>query len=131
MLGSFSDTDRNPTRRPVVPQQCPETGSGFSVGGPIWADPIHDQDFVARLLDHVEGSPEGMYPSKSRIGAVLTNVAEELPDCPLYFDMHDLCGLLHVSPPKSELLRSAIVNAGYRLVRSSGHGPADATVMLL
>eukprot|EP00798_Chlamydomonas_sp_ICE-L_P005931 gene5931-33505_t len=31
---------------PVVPQKCPDTGSGFIMGGPIWAEPIHDFEFV-------------------------------------------------------------------------------------
>jgi tRNA G26 N,N-dimethylase Trm1 len=38
---------------PAVPQQCPETGSGFTMGGPFWAEPIHDAAWVAGLLDQV------------------------------------------------------------------------------
>ena len=36
-----------------MPQQCPETGSGFTMGGPFWAEPIHDSAWVAGLLDQV------------------------------------------------------------------------------
>ena len=39
---------------PAVPQQCPETGSGFVMGGPYWAEPIHDPAWVAGLLDQVK-----------------------------------------------------------------------------
>jgi tRNA (guanine26-N2/guanine27-N2)-dimethyltransferase len=36
-----------------VPQQCPETGSGFQMGGPFWAEPLHDPEWVQGLLQQV------------------------------------------------------------------------------
>ena len=39
---------------PAVPQQCPETGSGFHMGGPFWAEPLHDPAWVAGLLAQVK-----------------------------------------------------------------------------
>lgn len=47
-----------------------------------------------------------------RLKGLLTTVAEELPDAPLYFNHHDICKTLKCTPFKSELLRSAILNAG-------------------
>lgn len=36
-----------PGAGPAVPDmRCPETGSGYIMGGPIWAGPIHDFDFA-------------------------------------------------------------------------------------
>jgi tRNA (guanine26-N2/guanine27-N2)-dimethyltransferase len=43
-----------PGAGPAVPQQCPETGAGFLMGGPFWAEPIHDMDWVAGLLQLVK-----------------------------------------------------------------------------
>jgi len=105
----------SPGQGPVVPQKCPETGSRYLVGGPLWNGPLHDQEFVGRVLEEVSGSGGGRYPAKERIAAVLTNVAEELPDAPLYFDQHEVCKVLRTTAPKAETLRSAIANAGYRV----------------
>ena len=43
-----------PGQGPTVPQQCPQTGSGFLVGGPFWAEPLHDMDFARSLLQAIE-----------------------------------------------------------------------------
>ena len=39
---------------PAVPQQCPETGANFLMGGPFWADPIHNMDWVHGILESVK-----------------------------------------------------------------------------
>ena len=43
-----------PGHGPVVPQQCPETGSGWIMGGPLWSQPIHDAAWVKGVLDILE-----------------------------------------------------------------------------
>ena len=35
--------------------RCPDTGSNYLMGGPLWAEPIHDQAFVKGLLTEMEG----------------------------------------------------------------------------
>lgn len=42
-----------PAHGPAVPQACPETGARYLMGGPLWAEPIHDQAFVASLITQV------------------------------------------------------------------------------
>lgn len=42
---------------PAVPQQCPETGANFLMGGPFWADPIHNMDWVHGILKSVQVRP--------------------------------------------------------------------------
>lgn len=39
---------------PAVPQKCPETGANFLMGGPFWADPIHNMEWVQGVLKHVQ-----------------------------------------------------------------------------
>lgn len=39
---------------PTCPPQCPETGSGFRVGGPIWSAPMHDMEWVLEALRRAE-----------------------------------------------------------------------------
>ena len=52
------------------------------------------------------------YQAFDRIQGLLTAVSEELPDVPLYFSLHDIAHTCKTTPPRSEVMRSAIVNAG-------------------
>ena len=51
---------------PPVGQKCEHCESGFHMGGPIWLDPIHDQLFVAQLLQSIQVSRTGAY--ECRVG---------------------------------------------------------------
>lgn len=53
-------------------------------------------------------------PAYNKLHSLLTAVSEELPDCPLYFNLHDMCKTLRSSAPKADTFKSALVNAGYR-----------------
>lgn len=46
-----------PGTGPAVPQHCPETGANFLMGGPFWADPIHNMDWVQGILKSVQVIP--------------------------------------------------------------------------
>ena len=56
-----------------------------------------------------------VYQAAPRVLALLTAVAEELPDAPLYYSMHSLSRTLRCTPPPAEALRSAVLNAGFRV----------------
>lgn len=47
-------TKYSPGVGPPVPQECPETGSAFQIGGPFWAGPLHDPAWIHGLLDSIE-----------------------------------------------------------------------------
>ena len=53
-------------------------------------------------------------PAYSKLHSILTAVSEELPDAPLYFNLHDMCKTLRSAAPKADVFKSALVNAGYR-----------------
>lgn len=44
----------SPGQGPAVPQQCAETGASFLMGGPYWAEPIHDMAWVNGILKSVQ-----------------------------------------------------------------------------
>lgn len=54
------------------------------MGGPIWSQPLHDQEWVNSLLEQM-GAESGRYAQYARLKGILTAVAEELPDVPLYY----------------------------------------------
>ncbi|KAI7742753.1 hypothetical protein M8C21_022031 [Ambrosia artemisiifolia] len=99
---------------PVVPQECSDCGKKYNMGGPIWSDPIHDQDWVASMLTDVKAMKH-RYPAFNRINAVLTTISEELPDVPLFLSLHNLGGTLKCTSPSAVIFRSAVINAGYRI----------------
>ena len=65
------------------------------------------QSFFVPLQDN-----KAQYPAHNKVISHLTAVSEELVDVPLYFSLHDVCKTVKCTPPKAEVLRSALINAG-------------------
>lgn len=106
-----------------VPDTCPETGKHLYVGGPIWADPIHDMVWVKNIRKELERN-KSRYPGWDKVHGFIVSVSEELVDVPLYVSVHSLAATLKCEPPNLTLFRSAIINAGYRV--SISHASALA-----
>ncbi|XP_062845736.1 tRNA (guanine(26)-N(2))-dimethyltransferase isoform X2 [Trichomycterus rosablanca] len=99
---------------PPVKENCEHCGQKHQLGGPIWAEPIHDVEFVQKVLSAVSGNPSRFGTSK-RIEGVLSMVTEELSDVPLYYVLDQLSSTLHCNTPSMLQFRSAVLNAGYRV----------------
>ena len=56
-----------------------------------------------------------------RIKGLIEVINEELTDVPLFYACDQICRKINCTPPKSELLRSAILNAGYQVSTSHAH----------
>ncbi|KAL1925616.1 uncharacterized protein VTP21DRAFT_499 [Calcarisporiella thermophila] len=96
--------------------ECEFCGSKYHVGGPTWGHPIHNKDFVAKMLEHVKENKEA-YQTHTRMIGMLTVISEELED-PLYYTLSDLSGTLHCNTPPLLTLCSAILHAGYKVSAS-------------
>uniref|UniRef100_A0A5K3EPH6 tRNA (guanine(26)-N(2))-dimethyltransferase n=1 Tax=Mesocestoides corti TaxID=53468 RepID=A0A5K3EPH6_MESCO len=66
-LGAVSERDAaaaagktfTPARGPPVEgRACPQCGSAFAIAGPLWADEIHDHDFVRGVLQSLKDLPD-------------------------------------------------------------------------
>eukprot|EP00614_Pseudopedinella_elastica_P005243 CAMPEP_0172598562 /NCGR_PEP_ID=MMETSP1068-20121228/18596_1 /TAXON_ID=35684 /ORGANISM="Pseudopedinella elastica, Strain CCMP716" /LENGTH=636 /DNA_ID=CAMNT_0013398471 /DNA_START=37 /DNA_END=1947 /DNA_ORIENTATION=+ len=60
----------------------------------------------------------GVFPPIStheRLHGLLTTVSEELEDVPLFYTLPSLCETLHCTSPKLDDIKSALINAGYRV----------------
>lgn len=99
---------------PPVAPECEHCGQRHQLGGPMWAEPIHDLDFVGRVLEAVSANPSRFHTSE-RIRGVLSVVSEELPDVPLYYTLDQLSSTIHCSTPSLLQLRSALLHAGFRV----------------
>uniref|UniRef100_A0A8C2A2X5 tRNA (guanine(26)-N(2))-dimethyltransferase n=1 Tax=Cyprinus carpio TaxID=7962 RepID=A0A8C2A2X5_CYPCA len=97
---------------PPVGPSCEHCGQRHQLGGPIWAEPIHDITFVQKVLGAVSGNPTRFRTSK-RIEGVLSMVTEELQDIPLYYVLDHLSSTVHCNTPSMLQFRSALLHAGY------------------
>ncbi|KAJ8714377.1 hypothetical protein PYW07_002602 [Mythimna separata] len=122
-MGGFkpNPTERNPAQMkaylptaPPVGEFCVNCNQRHHLGGPIWSAPIHDELFVTRVLTHVEHNPE-LFGTAKRIAGVLAMVREELQDVPLYYTMDRLFGRVHLETMPMLVMRSAILNSGYKV----------------
>jgi tRNA (guanine26-N2/guanine27-N2)-dimethyltransferase len=134
-----------PGHGPAVPSvTCPETGARMLMGGPYWADAIHDPAFVSAVMEELTkarsrrrqgrrggngasappslqsiseplGGALGGYAAEARVRGMLAVAREELPDAPLYYDLHSLSRTLRCTAPPLATLRSALLNAGHRV----------------
>ncbi|CAK1581309.1 unnamed protein product [Parnassius mnemosyne] len=122
-LGGFkpNPTEKNPEQMkaylptvPPVSEFCVHCNQRHHLGGPIWSAPIHDEVFVSRVLSHVQDNPQ-LFGTGKRIEGVLSMVREELQEVPLYYTLDKLFGRVHLETMPMLVMRSAILNAGYKV----------------
>lgn len=122
-LGGFkpNPSEKNPSQMkaylpaaPPVGEYCQNCNQRHHIGGPIWSAPIHDHSFVSRVLSHVEDNPH-LFGTSKRLAGVLAMVREELQEVPLYYTLDKLFGRVHLETMSMLLMRSAILNAGYKV----------------
>ncbi|KAJ7905527.1 N2,N2-dimethylguanosine tRNA methyltransferase, partial [Mycena olivaceomarginata] len=102
---------------PPVMDKCPECGSVMHMAGPMWSAPIHDSEFVAKVLDHLENN-ESQYGTAVRMKGMLTVAKEELPNAPFYFTPSKVSKFFHcVTPPFADVA-SALLHGGHQISRS-------------
>ncbi|XP_063702750.1 tRNA (guanine(26)-N(2))-dimethyltransferase [Culicoides brevitarsis] len=115
-------TEKNPKQvkfalptGPPVSKSCEHCGHPHHIGGPIWSDPIHDQEFLDKLIATVTSDHFSYLTNQKRIYGMLSVIKEELPDVPLYYGIDKLCGILHLESIPAVKLKSALLHAGYRV----------------
>lgn len=105
---------------PVVDKRCPFCSHHYQVGGPFWIDPIFSTEFITHLREEIATHAED-YGTGKRVAGMLHVISEELPDVVLFRTIDDLSRIVKCSSPSMEIIRSAILNAGYRVSYSHAH----------
>ena len=72
----------------------------------LWIRACNHEACVERQAD------PGRYASYAKLRALLVLASEEVPDAPLYYNLHDLSKTIRVTAPPADAFRSALVNAG-------------------
>ncbi|NXM41970.1 TRM1 dimethyltransferase, partial [Gymnorhina tibicen] len=99
---------------PPVGPTCEFCHQRHQVGGPVWAEPLHDPAFVEGVLAALERSP-GRFATEPRLRGMLSVIAEELSDVPLYYTLDGLSSTIRSNTPSLLQLRSALLHAGFRV----------------
>jgi len=81
---------------PAVSEHCVHCQHRHTVGGPVWSAPIHNVDFVAKMLELVSSNEgKARFGTARRMEGMLSLILEELPDIPLYLGIDKLCTKVH------------------------------------
>lgn len=102
-----------PAHAPPVKELCEHCGHKQQIGGPIYLAPMHDREFIERVIKRASMFPENFKTGK-RIEGMLSMATEEL-DVPLYYEADALYKVVHCTPPTIMQIRSAILHAGYEV----------------
>ncbi|KAG2382245.1 hypothetical protein C9374_005447 [Naegleria lovaniensis] len=106
------------TRAETIPkEQCPECGWRLKLSGPMWLGPLHDSEFITKCLDHVQKNTQ-LFSTHKRIIGLLTVAKSELPDAPLYHAVDHISSVLKCMNPPMTSVKSALINAGFRVSQS-------------
>lgn len=92
-----------PSKGPPVSEKCEHCGYKHQIGGPIYLGPLHNVDFMERIISRVDSDSEKFNTAK-RIVGMLSMAAEEI-ETPLYYEADGLYQVLHCIPPKIMDLR--------------------------
>ncbi|KIM58909.1 hypothetical protein SCLCIDRAFT_1050790 [Scleroderma citrinum Foug A] len=101
---------------PPVSSECSDCGFPLHISGPMWSGPLHNAEFVGRVLEHVDGNLD-KYGTSTRMKGMLTVAKEELRT-PFYFTPAKVAGSFHCTTPPLEDVASALLNAGHSVSRS-------------
>ncbi|KAH8802743.1 N2,N2-dimethylguanosine tRNA methyltransferase-like protein [Xylogone sp. PMI_703] len=130
---------------PVTSEYCPHCGSKTHMAGPMYAGPLHSQEFIKRILDDLPNVSKDTYATTERIEGMLSVALEEIippleedTKSPYYTDSNKpkkydpttidhypfsfipsvLSKFLHCVTPHDLAMRGALRHLGYRVVRS-------------
>lgn len=100
---------------PFVAPNCEHCNHRHHMGGPVWSEPIHDADFLKKLLNFVKSDKAKSLGTLNRVIGMLSLVQEELLDIPLYYKIDSLCCTLKVEIIPQLKMRSVLLNEGFRV----------------
>ncbi|KAG4422782.1 hypothetical protein IFR04_004130 [Cadophora malorum] len=130
---------------PSASENCKHCGSRTHIAGPMYAGPIHDPDFIKRILDGLPSVSKETYQTTSRIEGMLTLALEEcifvdpvssdpnnptapsktgkydpavLDPAPFLFIPSVLSKVIHCVTPIENAIRGALRGLGYQVTRS-------------
>lgn len=94
---------------------CPVCGRPVVLSGPLYASPTQNKEFLAQLLSVIEEkAKKGHLTATARMQGLVQTALEELPDCPLYYNLPDIASYVRVRCPSTPCFVGALGRMGYR-----------------
>lgn len=104
-----------PKGSPELSAYCKFCSNNFTIAGPMWQAPIHNQKFISRVLKVNNDSDHSIYQTHERIKGMLTLAQDELHDVPFYFNLNHLSSIFKTAPISIDEFVKALGNLGYRV----------------
>lgn len=99
----------------ILSNVCSICGGSYSLGGPIWCEAIHDEDFLNLLKRELSlDETENNLATFKRIQGLIYVCSEELNN-PLLYTFDKIASKLGIQVPQSKYIYSALLNAGYKV----------------
>lgn len=93
---------------------CPVCGKAVVISGPLYAASTQNKEFLIELLQVIkERAKEDRLTATSRIQGLVQVAIEELPDCPLYYNLPDISSYVRVRCPPTPCFVGALGRLGY------------------
>jgi tRNA (guanine26-N2/guanine27-N2)-dimethyltransferase len=90
--------------------KCELCGSAMRVGGQLWAAPLHDKEFVKKMLG---------YDPDRQCKKVLDLAAEESSEIPYYFRADEISAKLRTNPHSVQKIVEKLQSAGFVASKSA------------
>ncbi|KAK7927011.1 N2-N2-dimethylguanosine tRNA methyltransferase [Apiospora marii] len=122
---------------PTADSHCAHCGSKTHLSGPMYGGPLHNREFIQRILDDLPNVDKSVYGTTARIEGMLQTALEEylappadphapikddelaaIEPYPFYFHPTTLAGTVHSVCPDEESFRGALRGLGYEVTRS-------------
>nr|XP_036583188.1 N2,N2-dimethylguanosine tRNA methyltransferase [Colletotrichum truncatum]KAF6792164.1 N2,N2-dimethylguanosine tRNA methyltransferase [Colletotrichum truncatum] len=123
---------------PPTDSHCEHCGSSQHIAGPMYGGPLHNTEFIERILDLIPKVDKNVYQTTARIEGMLQTALEEYlpgPEPEVALDPKDkelakvdhypffimpskLAGTLNTQQPPDDVFRGALKHLGYRVTRS-------------
>ncbi|ODQ66241.1 guanine-N2--methyltransferase [Nadsonia fulvescens var. elongata DSM 6958] len=100
---------------PGASPNCIYCGFTNHLGGPMWAGPLHNPEFLDKVLQIRDTLDEKTYGTLERIKGMVTIASQELPDAPFYISPPAMSSVCKTPCPPQRDFVAAIFNAGYEL----------------
>uniref|UniRef100_A0A914C3Q4 tRNA (guanine(26)-N(2))-dimethyltransferase n=2 Tax=Acrobeloides nanus TaxID=290746 RepID=A0A914C3Q4_9BILA len=95
--------------------KCRHCGSSVHITGPMYLAPMHNEEFVKKLIQRLNSTPnEQKLGTHRRLLGTLSVISEELHDVPFYYELPEFFHVLKSPVLRVVDFRSAVLNAGYR-----------------
>jgi tRNA (guanine26-N2/guanine27-N2)-dimethyltransferase len=106
--------------------ECPSCGGNTTVAGPLWLGSLHDRAVLKAAIEELDKLME-----RNDRAARLLRLCKEEIDVPMYYDHHNICKRLKLTPSRIEEVIDLLHENGWQASRThfSGVGiKTDATM---